>query len=124
MDGMKKNDVILIGCLTIITVVVILLLYLTKTEGSKVLITVDGKEYATLELNKDTTYTVELSNGEQNTFVIKDGTVDMTQASCPDKLCVNHSSIHYNHETIVCLPNKVVLQIIDGQDNGVDAIAK
>ncbi len=120
---MRRNDIILGGILAVIAIFVFIFISLTKSEGSKVLVTVDGKEYATLELKKDTTYTVDLGNGEQNTFVIKDGTVDMTQASCPDKICVNHKSIHYNNETIVCLPNKVVLQIIDGEESKTDAVA-
>ena len=55
--------------------------------------------------------------------IIKDGTVKMSQADCPDKLCVKNRNIHYNHETIVCLPNKVVLEIMDGEASELDMIA-
>jgi hypothetical protein len=120
---MKKNDVILIVILLVIGAFVILLINVTKKEGSKVLVTVDGKEYATFQLKEDTDYTVDLGNGVWNTFVIKDGKVDMTDASCPDKICVNHKDIEYNNETIVCLPNKVVLQIINGKESETDAVA-
>ena len=121
---MKKNDKILIAVILLLGAITWMIIAFTKQEGSKVRVTVDGKEYKEFNLKQDTTYTVELENGEWNTFMIKDGHVDMTEASCPDKLCVNHSDISYNHETIVCLPNKVVLQIIDGEENDVDAVAK
>ena len=121
---MKKNDKILIGVILLLGILTWLVIAITKQEGSKVRVTVDGKEYTVLSLSKDTSYTVELENGEWNTFVIQDGHVDMTEASCPDKLCVHHSDISYQNETIVCLPNKVVLQIIGGKENDVDAVAK
>ncbi len=121
---MKKNDLILVGICLLLGIVFIVFLLFTRSEGSKLLITVNGIEYETLELNKDTTYTLELDNGQWNTFVIKDGYVDMTDASCPDGICVNHNDIHFNNETIVCLPNRVVLQILEGEESDIDAVAK
>ncbi len=120
---LKRNDIILIGVGILLCIVVIAYYTLTKEEGSKVEITIDGEVYNTLVLEEDTEFTVYAENGEYNTFVIKDGYVDMVDASCPDKLCVNQNDIHYDTETIVCLPNKVVLEIIDGEDSDVDMIA-
>lgn len=119
----KRNDFILIGAVLIICAAVLIILQVTKEEGSKVVITVDGKVYDTLDLKDDTEYTVTQENGASNTFRIKNGSVDMIEASCPDKLCVKHKDIHYNNETIVCLPNKVVLEIIGGEEDDVDMIA-
>jgi hypothetical protein len=120
---LKRNDLILIGVILVLCVAVFTFINLTKKEGSKVVITVDGKVYDTLNLDKDTTFTVKGEDGEFNTFKITNGYVDMVEASCPDKLCVKQNDIHYNNETIVCLPNKVVLQIKDGEENDVDMIA-
>lgn len=119
----KKNDLILIGVILIICAAFFVILQMTKKEGSKVMITVDGKLYDTLDLNEDTEFTVTSENGAYNTFRIHNGSVDMTDASCPDKLCVKHNDIHYKNETIVCLPNKVVLEVIGGEENEVDIIA-
>ena len=119
----KKNDLILIGIILILGFAVIAFMNLTKKEGSKVVITVGGEVYDTLYLSDDTSYTVKLKDGSYNTFEIKDGIVDMVDASCPDKICVNHRSIHYNNDTIVCLPNKVVLEVTESEDSDVDAVA-
>jgi hypothetical protein len=97
---------------------------LSRKEGSKVVVFVNGKVNDTFALKEDTEYTVRQDNGAYNTFIIKDGHVDMTDANCPDKLCVKDRDIQYNNETIVCLPNNVVLQITDGEDNDVDIIAQ
>jgi hypothetical protein len=120
---MKKNDFILIIAVVILCGAIFAFSSLTKKEGSKVVLLVDNKEYATFDLNKDTTYTYKGTDGEYNTFVIKDGYVDMVDANCPDKLCVKQKDIHYNHETIVCLPHKVILEVVGGEEDEVDMIA-
>ena len=35
----------------------------------------------------------------------------MTRADCPDQLCIHQGPIHIQGETIVCLPNRVVVEI-------------
>ena len=119
----KKNDVLLIGAILVLALIAILVISLTKADGSKVVITVDSEIYQTLDLNTDQTVTIEGNDGRLNVVEIKDGTVKMSQADCPDKLCVKNRNIHYNHETIVCLPNKVVLEIMDGEASELDMIA-
>jgi hypothetical protein len=122
---LKRNDIILVGAVIILSLAVILFINLTKKEGSRLLVTIDGKEYKTFDLNKDTTFTIEEEDGDWNTFEIKNGYVKMLEANCPDKLCVtNFKAIHYNHETITCLPHKVVLEIVGGEENDVDMIAQ
>lgn len=120
---MKKNDLYLIGGIILIIALSFLFIILYRSEGSKVIITVDGKEYMTFDLNEDTVYTIKHENGDWNTFEIKDGYVRMIDASCPDKLCVKHNEIHYNNESITCLPNRVVIGITGGEESGLDAIA-
>ena len=121
---LRKNDMILIGTIIIIAVAALVFFQLTKTDGARVVIAVDGETYKTLDLNKDTTINRTDDDGDENIIVIKDGKVKMTVANCPDKICVKHKSIHYNHETIVCLPHKIVVEIVDGEESDVDIIAK
>ena len=44
----------------------------------------------------------------------------MLEANCPDEICVHHKPISKNGETIVCLPNKVVVVIKNGIEREVD----
>lgn len=120
---MKKNDIILIGGIIVLMALGFLFIQLSKTEGSKLLITIDGVEHKTLYINEDTTYKLEHDDGEWNTFEIKDGFVRMLDASCPDKLCVKHKKIHFDNESITCLPNRVVLRVIEAEESDLDAIA-
>ena len=119
---MKKNDFILIGSVLLILILIIAIFYSQRTEGSKVSVYRDGKEVLSFDMNKDITYTIRGEQGEWNTLTIKDNVVDMVDASCPDKLCVHQKKIHYNKETIICLPNRIVLEIIGGEENQIDSI--
>ncbi|MBE5966063.1 MAG: NusG domain II-containing protein [Lachnospiraceae bacterium] len=120
---LKKNDLILIIGIVVLGVGALLAIHFSKESGSKVRVTLKQEELKTFKLEEDTIYTVEGENGAWNTFEIKDGYVNMIDASCPDKLCVAQKGIHYDHETIVCLPNQVVLEIIGGEENEVDSVA-
>lgn len=120
----RKNDMLLIGAVILICLTVYLFMINSKEEGSRLIITVDKKVYDTFNLDKDISYTIKLANGAYNTVEIKDGYADMVSASCADKLCVSQRRIHYNHETIVCLPNKVVLEIVGGENSEIDTIVK
>lgn len=119
----KKNDIILISVVIIIGLSLMAFLNLNKSEGSKVLLIVNDNTVKSFPLSKNITYSYKNEDGIANTFRIKDGYVEMLNATCPDKLCVKHKKIHYNHETIVCLPHKLVLKIIDGENQDIDMIA-
>ncbi|PWJ52373.1 hypothetical protein SAMN05216529_101548 [Faecalicatena contorta] len=119
----KKNDLILAGIILILALAAVLFITLTKKEGGEVVVTVDGKVYKTLPLDKDTTLSIEEESGHYNVLEIKDGEVRMREANCPDKICVKHRAIHYNRESIVCLPNKVTVEIRGGKENDIDIMA-
>ena len=46
-------------------------------------------------------------------LVISDGKADMESADCPNQICVHHSAISHIGETIICLPNRVVIEVIE-----------
>lgn len=90
-----------------------------KEEGAQVVITLDGEIYGTYPLNEDQVIEIRQDSG-YNKVVISDGTADVTEADCPDKICADHEVIRFNHETIVCLPHKLVVEIKGGEDSEID----
>ena len=120
----KRNDIKLFAVIIVVAIIAIVAINLLKSEGSKVVVTIDGKVYKTLDLNTNQTFTIKQADGDYNFVKIENGSVSMTDANCPDKICVHHSSIHYNGETIVCLPHKVVVEITNGKENEVDITAQ
>ncbi len=104
-----KNDIILFVCLLAVALIAYFAFTQARTEGATVLVTVDGEKIAEYPLSENT----EIRIGDSdcgNTLVIKDGKAHIKNASCPDKIC-ERNEIHYNGESIVCLPNKTVISV-------------
>ena len=121
---MKKNDIILIAVLlaaALLTAVGMRIWQMNNTrDAAKVVVTIDGQVYGTYPLDEDRTERIELPDGSYNILTISDGYADVTEASCPDQICVKHNHIKYSKESVVCLPNKVVVTVEGGEDSEID----
>ena len=97
-------------------------------EAGKVRITCRGEEYGIYPLDENRTVEV-IREGHSNVVSIQDSTVHMESADCHNQVCVETGTISCTGETIVCLPNRVVVEILaDGKggdaDDAVDAVVK
>ena len=116
---MKKMDLILV-----LTVVVFalggFLLYsiLGQKEAGCVVVEVDGEVFGEYELYENQ----EVLIHDTNILIIENGEASMYEANCPDQICVNHVPISKNGETIVCLPNKVVVTVKEAASSELDAV--
>ncbi len=112
-----KNDFILIGVLLAASLIAFVVIqYLIKKPGDKVVIKVDGKVVKELSLSEDTKFTVQGYQGGYNEIIIEYGYVKVNSADCPDELCVHTGTIDKSGETIVCLPHRVVVEVTGGDD--------
>ena len=99
-------------------------------EGNQIQITLDGVIYGTYALSKD--QTIEVKNGDfYNKVRIEDGKAYMEEANCPDGYCEEQGKISGHTQTIVCLPHKLVVEVLDNgeadtadSEEAPDAIAK
>ena len=94
---MKKKEAVFIGALLVISVVLCIFVYAVPhgTHGS-IQIMVDGELYGTYSLAEDQVIQI----GDTNVCEIKDGEVKMTEADCPDHLCMKQC------RRIYCVPAK------------------
>lgn len=119
-----KNDVIFILFLLVFCIGVCAWVYFGASEkGSKISITIDGKEHGSYSLAEDQTIVID-ENHYENTIVIKDGKAYMKDANCPDQLCVHQKQISFDNESIICLPNKVVITVESDIESDVDGILR
>lgn len=122
-----KRDIILVLSMVIIAAAAFLIInFAVKKDGSYAVIKVDGNVIKTLDLNSgETTIEVNGYQGGVNKVVINDGKVSMTEADCPDELCVKTDKISRVGETIVCLPHRVVVEIKGSQDDdSIDSVVR
>lgn len=124
--GMKRNDKLLIlAALIIAGIVFVWTQWLQKEEGARAVVYVDKEEYASYSLEQDGEYEIQTERGK-NLLIIQDGKADITEADCPDELCVKQKSIQKNGETIVCLPHRMVVEIVSdsGEETEIDGVTK
>lgn len=93
----------------------------TGTLDGVAVVTVDGEVYGRYPLKETWEERIELADGSYNYLVIKDGKADILEASCPDRICVNHRPIEKGNQSIVCLPNKLIVTVENGEVSQVDS---
>ena len=117
-DRKLINDLILIVSLLIVLSAIGAAFYLFRGEGDTVYVEVDGKKFGSYSLSEDRT--VEIRTGakgeELNLLIIENGKAYVKSATCPDGICAKHKPISREGESIVCLPNKVVITVRQSAD--------
>ena len=120
-----RNDILFIAALLVTIALIGGGFFLFRPEGSTVTVTVGGEAYGTYSLSVNTVVDIETGEGELNRLVIQDGKAHVETATCPDGICSSHRPISRKGESIVCLPNRVVITVTDSnnQDEGPDIVA-
>lgn len=103
---MKKKDMLfIIGILIFACVLWAGMYLLRRGQYGSIRITVNGELYGSYSLAEDQVIPIS----DTNICEIKDGQVRMIEADCPDHLCMKQK-IDGSGGTIVCLPNRVVIE--------------
>lgn len=108
----KKTKVIIFGVsLLFVLAISVLALYLIPKSGTKVVITVNGEQYGTYPLNENTVLDIKTNSGH-NIVEVKDGQVRVTEADCPNQICVKtHPMTKELPFPIVCVPHKLTVEL-------------
>ena len=79
-------------------------------DGARAVVTVDGQEIGRYPLSKSGTFPL---NGGSNILVVENGEAWVSDADCPDKVCMGMGRISRNGEFIACLPNRLLI-VVEG----------
>ena len=116
-----RLDIIIIAAILLVSLSLLLIVTLSKEEGSVVVVEIDGTTVATYPLDENAEYSL---NGGSNVLVIEDGVAYMSYSNCPDHTCEKTGKIRYVGQTIICLPNKIAVTIKgDNAEGGVDFVS-
>ncbi len=90
-------------------------------DGGRAVIRVDGEVYSVVELDADEPYEFDIRTERgYNRLRVEKGCVSVTEADCPDKLCVKRGKAHPGDLPLVCLPHRLTVEV--GRAD-VDAVA-
>lgn len=109
----RARDVIVMIAFTLIVAVIALVIALGGRNGETVFVTKDG-ETAAYQLGENRT----IDFGSLK-VVIEDGSVFVTDATCPDRLCEKTGRISESGRSIVCLPAGIVVRIGESEFDAV-----
>ena len=149
IHGIQKADLVLIaGCLLAATFLGVFFI-VHREAGSQVRILCDGIEIERVFLDSPQTDFAETTDGyylitlneaaadveyfldkpelsltgetSYNLISVTDGTVMMEEADCKDQICVHHKPVSSVGESIICLPHRLVVEIIGDNHAAMDA---
>lgn len=115
---MNKSDIKLTLGIVIFCISCIILLIIFREKGSKkAIVYYENEAILSIDLNSnlDTSYTVEGFNGAVE-IITKDGKVKVKSENSPKHLCSKQGWISQSYETIICLPNKIIIKIESDDD--------
>lgn len=121
---MNKSDFKLIGIIVIVFLIIMLSFRLFEKKGEKVARVYYQNEMV-LEIDlSDKSYREYNVNGYNGNVLIisENGKVRVKEEISPLHLCSKQGWIDSSYETIVCLPNKIIIKIETSQD--LDAIVR
>ena len=121
---MKKGDIIVI--FTLIVVFCLSFIYISNsfiTTGDKYIsVQVNGEEIKQITFgNGKKVYPIRTSFG-LNILEVDNESVRVIEASCPDKLDVKFGKINKVGQAIICMPNRLVIQIKSRKTNDLDVV--
>lgn len=109
---MVFRDMCLIGVLLILAVVMLILMNSRRERGAMVEVYLGGELVSSVSLSEDNIFSV---NNDLNVIEILGGKVRMAEANCPDRVCQRQGWIDGVGQSIVCLPNNLVIMVVGGQ---------
>ena len=113
-------DLFLIGMIAVLTLSV-WILSRKRVPGPFASIMVSGEHRMNIPLNQSTCVVIEGPIGPTR-IRVEAGRVWIEEAPCPHKLCIRMGKIGKTGECIVCIPNRIVLRIVDIRGDELDGV--
>ena len=120
----KKRYPKILFLIVILLSVVCSILYIKNNKGEKIAkIYKDKKLLYTIDLSSvEKPYEIKLGDDENyNIIQVNHNEISIIEASCHDKVCINTGKINNGTVPIVCLPNKVIIEINSNEEQKIDA---
>jgi hypothetical protein len=112
----KPGDLIIYGALLLIFSLGAIIIAGEKHQASSLaVVTLDGREIHRINLDlvaNPYELRVETNQGEYNLIRVEKGRIRVIEASCPDQIDVKQGWISNAHQSIICLPHRLVIRIL------------
>ena len=112
---MNKNDFKLIIIIILIVGILLLFRFINKQQANTAIVYHGSEIVLKIDLNIDNEYIV---NGDNGDVVIKvlDKKIKVLQENSPYHLCSKQGYISNSGESIICLPNRIIIELPKNDD--------
>lgn len=95
---------------------------LNKNTPAIVKVVQDGQTLGVYPLLEDRTVSLPYGEDHYNLLLISGGEASVSDADCPDGLCIHQRAVSRKGESIICLPHKLVIQVESKEESDLDAV--
>lgn len=120
---MSRADRMLIIALAVVLVVAWPLGIALAGHGTGRVTITGPSGVSVIGLDQDGTYRIDGTAGGL-TVKVRAGAVSITEASCPDRVCVHTGEVRTPGSLIACVPNGVVVRVEGRDDGSFDAVVR
>ncbi len=113
---LTRYDRLLIAGLLVLALLGLGVIRFRAGGSDTVVVQVDGQEVFRSSLADDRRFSVDGPLGKTE-VEIRDRRVRVIDSPCRRKTCVHTGWIHRPYQTIICMPNRVVISLIGGRDS-------
>lgn len=97
-----------------------------RTEGTVVQVIQDGTVIREIDLSRvsrEYSFVVDSADGGSNTVLVQPGRICISEADCPDKICVHQGWLTDESIPIVCLPHRLII-LVKNPASDTDAVGR
>lgn len=116
---MNKSDIKLVVILFAIILIILVIINVTKKEGTTAHVYYKDEIILTIDLNIDGEYVVDGELGDV-VLEVNDKMIRVKSENSPRNICSKEGFIHDSTKALICLPNKIIVKIVG--ENEIDGV--
>ena len=120
-----RTWILLIAAAAVVLAVLSWAVLRARQEGTVVEVVQDGvvvREIDLAAVTEEFSFVVEWPGGGWNTLRVQPGRICVSDADCPDRVCVSQGWLSDQTAPVVCLPHRLVLRVRG--ETELDAVAR
>lgn len=122
-----RTWIAIIAVAAVVLTVLSWVLLTSRKSGTVVRVIQDGAVLQEIDLSRVTreySFDVESADGGHNTVLVQPGRICVSEADCPDQICVAQGWLENQALPIVCMPHGLIITVADPSGVELDAVSK
>ena len=108
-----RTWIIILASAAVLLALLSVLLLTARTDGTTAQIILDGEVIREIDLSRvkePCSFVVEDGSGGTNRIVVEPGRICVSEANCPDGICISQGWLSDQDVPIVCLPHRLIIK--------------